>query len=207
MARRRRIVAKSGDETIDPALAVHLNQYEIFRSYVEHEDNLINHRITWSVTIQGFLFAGYAVVIGAYTSVEQAFYFRSPGVAPGLSMDRLSGPNLLAFAAIVVFPVVGALIAFLTIFSALAARAAINQLTQDHQERVLKTKTKDHAELTNILRRQEPFLPRLIGGGAEFSDRKGFRLAIGIPLAFTASWILVALVTARILPGWWNPFI
>jgi len=31
--------------------------YEIYRDYIKHEDDLINHRSTWHLLIQGFLFA------------------------------------------------------------------------------------------------------------------------------------------------------
>jgi hypothetical protein len=36
--------------------------WELARNVIEHEDNLINHRLTWLITIQGFLFAAFAVV-------------------------------------------------------------------------------------------------------------------------------------------------
>jgi hypothetical protein len=36
--------------------------WELARKIIEHEDNLINHRLTWLITIQGFLFAAFAVV-------------------------------------------------------------------------------------------------------------------------------------------------
>jgi hypothetical protein len=39
----------------------HLQIYTIFREYVKHEDSLINWRLSWNFTIQGFLFAAYAV--------------------------------------------------------------------------------------------------------------------------------------------------
>src|ERR1700731_3704234 len=40
-----------------------LKVYDVFRDYVKQEDNLINFRSTWIVTIQGFLYATYGVIL------------------------------------------------------------------------------------------------------------------------------------------------
>jgi hypothetical protein len=42
---------------------VTLELYETYRSYIRHEDGLINFRTTWFVTIQGVLFAVYGFSI------------------------------------------------------------------------------------------------------------------------------------------------
>jgi hypothetical protein len=39
-----------------------LRLYEIHREYIEHEDDLINHRSTWHLLLQGFLFAAFGVI-------------------------------------------------------------------------------------------------------------------------------------------------
>jgi len=36
--------------------------YSCLRSYVEHEDGLINYRLTWSLTVHGFLFATFGLL-------------------------------------------------------------------------------------------------------------------------------------------------
>ena len=38
--------------------------YEIVRARVVHEDNLVNHRITWLITLNGLLFASFGVSLG-----------------------------------------------------------------------------------------------------------------------------------------------
>ena len=35
--------------------------FKIFRDYMQHEDNLINQRVSWNSTIQGFHFATYGL--------------------------------------------------------------------------------------------------------------------------------------------------
>jgi hypothetical protein len=37
--------------------------YRIFRDYLQHEDDLINHRSTWHHTIQGLLFTALGVTL------------------------------------------------------------------------------------------------------------------------------------------------
>jgi hypothetical protein len=41
-----------------------LSLYGKFRDYLEHEDDLINSRLTWSLTVHGFLFASYGILLG-----------------------------------------------------------------------------------------------------------------------------------------------
>ena len=44
------------DPDIERRKHVH-SLYGLYRGYVEHEDNLINQRSTWTYVIQSFLFA------------------------------------------------------------------------------------------------------------------------------------------------------
>ena len=37
--------------------------YRIFREYLQHEDGLANNRLSWMLTIHGFLYASYAFTI------------------------------------------------------------------------------------------------------------------------------------------------
>lgn len=45
------------------ALDIHLKLYEIYRTYVVHEDNLTNNRMTWLLSIHGFLYATYGIAL------------------------------------------------------------------------------------------------------------------------------------------------
>lgn len=38
--------------------------YKIYKSYLEHENLLLNQRVTWLVTIQSFFLAAYAIPLG-----------------------------------------------------------------------------------------------------------------------------------------------
>jgi hypothetical protein len=47
-----------------------LELYKLFRDYVKHEDDLINNRLNWNFTIQGFLFAAYAFSLQKIADVD-----------------------------------------------------------------------------------------------------------------------------------------
>jgi len=47
-----------------PKASAVLEYFSRIRSYVEHEDNLISSRLTWSLTVHGFLFATYGILLG-----------------------------------------------------------------------------------------------------------------------------------------------
>src|SRR5579863_1876399 len=39
-------------------------RFELLRDYLKHEDNLVDHRIKWNLTIQGFLFTAFGFSLG-----------------------------------------------------------------------------------------------------------------------------------------------
>ncbi|GBE93183.1 hypothetical protein [Nostoc cycadae] len=47
------------------------------RSAIEHEDQLTNHRVTWMLTSQGFLFAAFALVFQASTKTDVQYELRA----------------------------------------------------------------------------------------------------------------------------------
>jgi hypothetical protein len=54
-------------ERIVPAVPEDLAEhFQLFRDYVKHEDELINRRLTWLLTVQGFLFAAYGIANQIY---------------------------------------------------------------------------------------------------------------------------------------------
>jgi hypothetical protein len=58
-------------------------RYKLFREYVEHEDALINNRLTWLITIHGFLYAAYALSVGKYVEVRERMVSSCASVGRG----------------------------------------------------------------------------------------------------------------------------
>jgi len=50
---------------------VNIKIYEVFRDYIKHEDNLINNRLTWILTIHGFLYATYGLTMQKKMEIAQ----------------------------------------------------------------------------------------------------------------------------------------
>lgn len=71
-----------------------IRYYEIIRSQIEHEDNLINQRLSWFVAAQAFLFSAYAILLNApprvrlegFARQQEILFFLIPLVAIGVSI-------------------------------------------------------------------------------------------------------------------------
>ena len=92
--------------------------YRLFRSRIEHEDNLIIQRLSWLVASQSFLFTAYAITTNGLTSLE-------PKPA-GQFLEQ----SVLLFRLI---PTVAISVALLISISILAALRAIRQMRRLYQ--------------------------------------------------------------------------
>lgn len=103
-------------ETITP-----LECYQIFRSRIEHEDNLVMQRLSWLMASQSFLFTAYAIVTN------------SLGSAIGSNSAAIYVRRLSALERIV--PIVALLNSLLILVSILAALKAIRELRHEYRHR------------------------------------------------------------------------
>ena len=53
--------------------------FSIFRSYIEHEDSLINQRMTWLLTLNSFIFASISLLID--NLFDDNLFFSSPHIS------------------------------------------------------------------------------------------------------------------------------
>jgi hypothetical protein len=95
-----------------------LERYQLFRSRIEHEDNLILQRLSWLMASQSFLFTAYAIVTNGLAN--------PPAAGANIFVNRLS-----ALARII--PIVGLLNSLLILVSILAALKAIRELRCGYQ--------------------------------------------------------------------------
>jgi hypothetical protein len=102
----------------EPASPVEV--YRLFRSRIEHEDNLIMQRLSWLVASQSFLFTAYAITTNGLSSLES----RSGG--------GFSEQSALLFRLI---PTVAIFVALLIYISIVAALRAIRQIRRLYQSR------------------------------------------------------------------------
>src|SRR5690242_7379942 len=99
--------------------------YAVFRDYAKHEDDLINGRLNWNFTIQGFLFTTYGL------SLQKIAEVRSQLIKPGIpwvrSMDYASAVHELRIFMIVI-AIVGIFVSAFVHLSVWAARIALYEL-------------------------------------------------------------------------------
>jgi hypothetical protein len=79
-----------------------VDHYRILRSEIEHEDQLINHRLSWLVSSQAFLLTAYAISLNAPVTFSRPAYARMNTILfdivpyAGLIMTILIYPTILA---------------------------------------------------------------------------------------------------------------
>jgi hypothetical protein len=96
-----------------------IQYYQIIRSQIEHEDNLINQRLSWFVAAQSFLFSAYAILLNAPSQVrrqsfatqQEILFFLIPLVAIGVSI-----------------------LIYVTVIAAMLAMANLRRLLKTHNE-------------------------------------------------------------------------
>src|ERR1700722_4089454 len=64
--------------------------YQIFREYLQHEDGLANNRLSWMLSIHGFMYASYAFTIQTKLQVAQRMDSDSLTNSPGVDSAFLT---------------------------------------------------------------------------------------------------------------------
>jgi len=141
-----------------------MRHYKIYRDYMKHEDDLLNHRTTWLLIFQGFLFATLGV-IGEWQVAEPTIFFT----------ERNWLPFLLVGA--------GIFVAGFSWVGLKAADTAMERLCKDWHD------FKDDYEPEDWRR-----IPGLAGGGDDGAKRRGKLPSLCIPWFLIATWILVGVM-------------
>lgn len=159
-----------------------LTYYEQLRKYVQHEDYLINFRLTWSLTIHGFLLAAYG------------FTFQKLDVViNGEHAMRLYAIALFIFQALLAF--LGCLVALgshLGVHAALRAIGLIDVIARAGRLKLsrLKPSNPDIVWKPDIV-----FLPRIIGGGASHPHKAATIFFNLITIPFIFAWLILFIFT------------
>ncbi|MDF0522836.1 hypothetical protein P0R31_36995 [Bradyrhizobium yuanmingense] len=204
----------SGGDHWTTSLKHQLDFYETFRSYARHEDNLINNRLTWILTIHGFLYATYGFTIQKKLEIIEKISAGSPAFvhfARCYSTSNHSDALLWSLLQVEVFMllicIVGSCISAFGFWSISAAKnsaiavSAIyeNQFSpadteinfenaKDGKDRVVKLRT---VQLKGD--GEGPFLPAILGGGEKYTNDVGSSASRTIPLVLLGSWFFAAL--------------
>jgi hypothetical protein len=95
-----------------PKMKDAIDLYAVYRDYAKHEDDLINHRLSWNLAVQSMMFTAYGVSVGLLKSDRQP-------VVPFLRGAR----QLLTL-----FPLIGGAAGSLVLISVVAAVLALRRL-------------------------------------------------------------------------------
>lgn len=144
--------------------------YQIYRRYVEHEDELINQRLLWGVNIQGFLFATYGLCIQKLA-------------AGGASQPEPFSATWLLRWLVVLLPVLGICISVVSMSGVLAAWQALDALYSRWK------RIDAEYQITRGLPLSP--LPELRGGGALKAHGLGLVAPLVFPLLFAVAWAVV----------------
>src|SRR5436190_435401 len=102
-----------------------IEYYQIIRAQIEHEDNLINQRLSWFVAAQSFLFTAYAILLNAPSPMR---------------VEKFVTQQDILFPLIPVVAIGMSLLIYTTIFAAMRAMANLRRLLESHlneQERAV----------------------------------------------------------------------
>lgn len=166
---------------------------------MQHEDNLINHRLLWNLNIQGFLFATYGFCLQKILEIDERvaeFNNTPPPTGAAISLHKatisfgtLAGLQDLEKVAHYVIPGIGFVVALTSFLGTLAARRAIQRLELDWKKKVLKLDPDDKVHCDRVMNSTVPFLPNLTGGGSKRARMLGFGAPLLTPVCFCLGWI------------------
>lgn len=183
----------------------HLELYNLFRDYLKHEDDLINNRLNWNFTIQGFLFAAYSLSLHKIADIKLALLQNT------IETSRLAYVHLFhtlfdLHLLLTALALAGINVSGFVYLSVRAARIAIHELESRWFEidptgkptesfawwswlRVEVLRKEDKSFRTHG--KNPPGLPGLIGGGHQGANWLGFHAPSGLPLSIVGIWVLL----------------
>ena len=169
--------------------------FGLLRNYIEHENQLVDHRTSWLLTLNSFLFAAAALILSTDVSV-------------------LLFPPLVLKVYLLLLCIVGfgsAIIAYNGIMAAVDASKALKDTWVDKFEPLSKelglkeghrkVDDYDFDEIRKTEFRNDPTrpLPYIQGGGGRFSTAKnGRRFANALPVMIAATWAIFGLTVLLI---------
>src|ERR671924_552993 len=108
-----------------------IQYYQLIRSQIEHEDNLINQRLSWFVAAQAFLFSAYAILLNA---------------PPQLRLQSFATQQEILFSLIPLVAIGVSILMYITVTAAMLAMANLRRLLKSHANEL-----ESHAKEKEIL--------------------------------------------------------
>ena len=178
--------------------------YQVFREYLQHEDRLANNRLSWMLSIHGFLYASYAFTI--QTKIQVAQRISSDLLTSGADSAGHAGSYPVSFLIASIWQVdsVIFLICFVGFFISLVALRSIGAAGKAN-ETILKVFEKQFGVQPafgvpkTVLVANKLILPTIAGGGDHQNIPRGFLSARWIPVFLMSGWVFSLLFDAWLI--------
>jgi hypothetical protein len=180
--------------------------YGYYRQYLNHEHSLINQRLGWNFTIQGFLFTSYAFVLNKVADVRISL-----AKDKMLSVQELNTALHELYALLLVIAVIGICSSITIYLSVWGARLSMNklrnrwlELTYGQEKREAdkgdeKTNAGENSDDTKSLEQLSIShgYPAIMGGGDPCATKLGFHAPAFLSIAIAAAWALLLIDALR----------
>lgn len=174
-----------------------LETYDTFRKYVEHEDDLVNHRISWMLLVHGFLYAGYAVALKIKFDLLEKIDKHTKHPPDYLASARFQTVFFIFLISAVGFCV--SLVAFMSINAARKAAENVQKVFEGQYKPTFGYGVRETVQSENGL-----VLPTIAGGGDKNNKIFGLSSALSIPFVMILGWLFAFLIEIIYLtPDWW----
>jgi hypothetical protein len=154
--------------------------YSIFREYIQHEDNLINQRTIWLMSVQSFLIATFGFSYQKKFEIVSNALFKLKTFPPAFCTSLVFYDIFLLS-----LVVIGVGTSWVAIKSVGAAVNSLNKMQEDWND----PHRADLKEVMNYCLH----LPNLTGGGHKKASEEGIKFARGLPVFFLILWVVGAL--------------
>jgi hypothetical protein len=154
--------------------------YAAYRQYLNHEHSLINQRLSWNFTIQGFLFGAYAFVLNKTADVRgELTKVSADGV--DILLGALHDLQIL----LLVIGLAGFCASIAVHLSVWGARRSMNEL----RERWTRMKFTEEETVDRVS--LSCGYPPIMGGGDPKATTLGFHASTFLSVAFAAAWFVL----------------
>lgn len=168
----------------------HRQLYSVFRDYIKHEDDLINYRLNWNFTIQGFLFAACSFTLQKVADLKIVVATKT--VQESARPDLQRAMQILKRSIYVMggLGISVSVLIFVGAFAAFLASKAIEEKWLDGHEEYRWHPGKAHSHGRH--------LPGVAGGGNCKAPKLGFGAPLAIPVFFVGAWLILLSLTRLI---------
>jgi len=151
-----------------------LDYFKAFRKYRICEQGLLNHRLTWNLALQGFLFATYGLSLQKLAELQA----KENGADITLKQARYTVEQLRIL--LQTTPWIGLLLSICVLLAVCGSWFSLRNLKREWDTKV------PHNE-------NSPYIPNPSGGGSNVAFYLGFVPPAFIPMIFAVAWLYILL--------------